>query len=75
MLPKIFLEIREVVERVRIDRANGFRHDKPARKLGKGSRWLLLKNSSNLNVQQTVSLEELLRVNQPLSTIYIWLSS
>lgn len=68
---KIFLEAREAGDRVRMDRANEFRHDKPVRKPGKGSRWSLLKNSSNLNAQQTVSLEELLRGNQPLSTVYI----
>ena len=62
---------REVVDRVRVDRANELQHDKPARKLVKGSRWLLLKNRSNLNAQQAVSLEELLQANQPLSTVYI----
>lgn len=62
---------REVVDRVRVDRANELKHDKPARKLVKGSRWLLLKNRNNLNAQQTVSLEELLSTNQPLSTVYI----
>ena len=62
---------REVVDRVRVDRANELKHDKPARKLVKGSRWLLLKNRCNLNAQQAVSLEELLQANQPLSTVYI----
>jgi transposase len=62
---------REVVDRVRVDRANELKHDKPARKLVKGSRWLLLKNRKNLNTQQSVSLEELLQANQPLSTVYI----
>ena len=62
---------REVIDRVRVDRANELKDDKPARKLVKGSRWLLLKNRNNLNAQQTVSLEELLLANQPLSTVYI----
>lgn len=62
---------REVVDRVRVDQANELQHDKSARKLVKGSRWLLLKNRSNLNAQQTVSLKELLQANQPLSTVYI----
>ncbi len=62
---------RKVIDRVRVDRANELEHDKPARKLVKGSRWLLLKNRVNLNARQAVSLEELLQANQPLSTVYI----
>src|SRR5690606_29212785 len=33
---------REVIDRVRVDQANQLRHDKPARKVVKRSRWLLL---------------------------------
>ena len=35
---------REVIDRVRVDQANQLRHDKPARRLVKQSRWLLLRN-------------------------------
>lgn len=62
---------REVIDRVRVDRANQLRHDKPARKLVKGGRWLLLKNRSNLNPEQALSLNELLQANKPLSIVYI----
>lgn len=62
---------REVIDRVRVDRANELREDKPARKLVKGSRWLLLRNRYNLKSDQASSLEELLQANQPLSVVYI----
>jgi transposase len=39
----------EVIDRVRVDTANVLRHDKPARKLIRGSRWLLLKNAENID--------------------------
>lgn len=35
---------REVIDRVRVDEANRLRHDKPARKVIKQARWLLLRN-------------------------------
>ena len=35
---------REVIDRVRVDRANELRADQPARRVVKGARWLLLKN-------------------------------
>ena len=38
---------REVVDRVRVDEANRLKDDKPARKIIKGSRWLLLRNYEN----------------------------
>lgn len=36
---------REVIDRVRVDAANQLRHDRPARRVVKQSRWLLLRNS------------------------------
>ncbi len=39
---------REVIDRVRVDEANCLRHDKPARKVIKHARWLLLRNPENL---------------------------
>lgn len=62
---------REVVDRVRVDQANQLRHDKPARKVIKRSRWLLLRNRQNLKDEQTLKLEELLQANQPLMTVYV----
>lgn len=52
-------------------RANALRHDKPARKVVKQSRWLLLRNKENLKAEQAVHLAELLAANQPLSTVYL----
>jgi transposase len=62
---------REVVDRVRVDQANQLRHDKPARKVIKRSRWLLLRNRDNLKEEQAVQLEELLAANQSLMTVYV----
>jgi len=62
---------REVIDRVRVDRANQLRHDRPARTLVKRSRWLLLRNRGNLKDDQVLKLEELLQANQPLMTVYL----
>ena len=62
---------REVIDRVRVDQANQLRHDKPARRLVKQSRWLLLRNPENLDQRQAASLDELLAVNQPLMLAYL----
>ncbi len=62
---------REVIDRVRVDQANALRHDKPARKVVKGSRWLLLRNRENLADEQTVRLQERLAANQPLATVHV----
>ncbi len=62
---------REVVDRVRVDQANQLRHDKPARRAIKRSRWLLLRNPENLQPQQAVDLDELLAINQPLMVVYL----
>src|SRR5690606_39759275 len=59
---------REVIDRIRVDQANRLRDDKPARKVVKQSRWLLLRNHANLKDGQTVQLQELLAANQPLAT-------
>jgi transposase len=39
---------RDVIDRIRVDQANALSHDKPARKVLKQSRWLLLRNWDNL---------------------------
>lgn len=62
---------REVIDRVRVDQANRLRQDRPARKVIKSSRWLLLRNRDNLDRQQRVRLDELLHANQPLLTVYV----
>ena len=63
---------REVVDRVRVDEANRLRNDKKARKVVKGARWLLLRNSANIRRQKDrVRLQELLAANRALATTYV----
>jgi transposase len=63
---------REVIDRVRVEEANRLRTDKAARKLVKGSRWLLLRNPENLTKEQDrVRLAELLEANEALMTVYV----
>lgn len=62
---------REVIDRVRVDQANQLRQDKPARRVVKRSRWLLLRNRHNLAPNQALQLEELLAANKSLLTVYL----
>lgn len=62
---------REVIDRVRVDQANILRSDKPARRVIKRSRWLLLRNRDNLSAEQGLQLSDLLAANQPLMTVYL----
>ncbi|QQN51312.1 ISL3 family transposase [Stutzerimonas balearica] len=63
---------REVIDRVRVDEANRLRHDKPARKVIKQARWLLLRNPENLKCEeQQLRLQDLLAANQSLMTVYL----
>jgi len=63
---------REVIDRVRVDGGNGLEHDRPARKVIKGSRWLLLRNAENIKRESDrVRLNELLAANRALSKVYI----
>lgn len=62
---------REVIDRVRVDEANRLKHNQPARRVVKQSRWLLLRNKQNLGDQQTVRLNELLAANHSLMTTYL----
>ena len=63
---------REVIDRVRVDEANRLRHDKSARRVVKGSRWLLLRNAENVTrPQDKVRLKELLKANKKLLTVYV----
>ncbi|CAM3525812.1 MULTISPECIES: ISL3-like element ISRta1 family transposase [Cupriavidus] len=62
---------REVIDRVRVDQANQLRHDRPARRVLKSTRWLLLRNRENLSVPQAVHLDEVLEANRPLLTVYL----
>ena len=63
---------REVVDRVRVDEANKVKDDKPARKVIKGSRWLLLKNADNITKDEDrVRLAELLKANRKLAAVYV----
>ena len=63
---------REVVDRVRVDEASRVKDDKPARKVIKGSRWLLLKNADNIERDEDrVRLAELLKANRKLAAVYV----
>ncbi len=63
---------REVIDRVRVDEANRVRQDKQARSVIKGSRWLLLRNASNIaKHEDRIRLQELLAVNKKLAKAYI----
>lgn len=62
---------REVIDRVRVDQANQLRHDRPARRVLKSSRWLLLRNRTNLPPEQSVRLQELLGANEPPLCVYV----
>ena len=61
-----------MVDRVRVDEANRLRHDKPARKVVKGARWLLLRNRENIQKRsERIRLNELLSANKRLATVYV----
>lgn len=63
---------REVIDRVRVDEANRLRHDRAARRLVKGSRWLLLRNRDNITDEDDqLRLRELLAANRALLTVYL----
>ena len=62
---------REVIDRVRVDEANRLRDDKPARRIVKTSRWLLLRNRENVPSDQSAKLDELLAANRALLTVYL----
>lgn len=63
---------REVIDRVRVDEANRLRNDRKARKVIKGSRWLLLRNRENIQrSEDRVRLRELLDANKKLMTVYL----
>jgi transposase len=63
---------REVIDRVRVDEANRLRQDRPARRLVKSARWLLLRNRENLTrAEDQVRLDELLAANRALFTVYV----
>src|SRR5262249_2977437 len=63
---------REVVDRVRVDEANRLRHDKPARKVVKGARWLLLRNRENVEKRSDpIRLNELLSAHKRLAMVYV----
>jgi transposase len=63
---------REVIDRVRVDEANRLKDDKEARKVVKGSRWLLLRNAENIKRREDkIRLKELLDANRRLAVVYI----
>jgi len=63
---------REVIDRVRVDEADRLKGDPKARKVIKGSKWLLLRNKKNVRKHKDrVRLQELLAANKRLATAYI----
>ena len=62
---------REVIDRVRVDRANELRGSRPDRRVVKGARWLLLKNRDSLRPGEDIALEELLAANHALFVVYV----
>lgn len=47
-----------VIDRVRVDEANRFRHDRPARRVIKGARWLLLRNCDSLTSPADIQITQ-----------------
>ena len=62
---------REVIDRVRVDRANELREQRRERRLVKSARWLLLKNRDSLRPGEDVELDELLAANHSLFVVYV----
>jgi transposase len=62
---------REVIDRVRVDRANELREQRRERHLVKSARWLLLKNRDSLRPGEDVELDELLAANHSLFVVYV----
>ncbi len=62
---------REVIDRVRVDCANELKGDKKARQRVKRSRWVLLKNRTNMSDKQQSYLDELLDANRSLMVVYL----
>lgn len=68
---------REVIDRVRVDETNrlakaaGPGPIRAARRVIKGTRWLLLKNRGNTTDAERVRLDELLDANRALFTVYV----
>jgi transposase len=62
---------RDVIDRVRVDRANELREQRRERYLVKSARWLLLKNRDSLRPGEDVELEELLAANHSLFVVYV----
>lgn len=70
---------REVIDRVRVDETNKIARAagpnqqgiRAARRVIKGTRWLLLKNRANVSASDRVRLNELLEANAALFTVYV----
>lgn len=62
---------REVIDRVRVDRANELRSQRRERQIIKSARWLLLKNRDSLRPGEDIELEELLAANHALFVVYV----
>lgn len=61
---------REVIDRVRVDKANRLRDERPLREIVKRARSLLRRKPDNVTAAQQTNLQELLSANQALLTVY-----
>lgn len=61
----------EVIDRVRVDRANELREQRRERYLVKSARWLLLKNRDSLRPGEDVELKGLPAANHSLFVVYV----
>ncbi|MGH7718216.1 MAG: ISL3 family transposase [Gemmatimonadaceae bacterium] len=63
---------REVIDRVRVDEANRLRGNPAARKVIKGTRWLLLRNTQTVRRRRDrLRLREVLAANRRLWVVYV----
>lgn len=61
----------EVINRVRLEEMERLRKDKPGREVVRASRWLLLRNPSNVRGNERIRLNELLAANRRLALVHI----
>jgi hypothetical protein len=65
-------QVREVIDRVRVDEPNRLKRDKPARQVIKSSRWLLLRSRENVTRHEgRVRLSELLHAKRAIAKAYL----
>jgi len=66
----IVAKYNKAIDDVRRQEVNKLKDDKEKKAI-KGTRWILLKNRSNLKEKEKIRLEELLKANENLAKVYI----